>query len=666
MFKNLFSPVVINKTEIKNRIVYPSLGLLYSYDRKLNEKYFNFYAERAKGGAGIVTVGPVGIDEVGSGFLAVAIDSDEAIPSFKYLADLIKRSGAKAWIQLFHAGGYSHSILIGKKQAIAPSAIYNPYTKETPREMTIDEIKEVQEAFINGAERAKEAGFDGVEIIGSAGYLITQFLSPLRNRRSDHYGGSFENRVRFVREIIEMMRTRLGVDFPIIIRMAGNDLVPGSNTDFETPEFAKVYEKAGVDALNITGGWHESRVPQLSMELPRGGFAYLAGNIKRSVSIPVICSNRITDPFLAEQIIKDDFADMVCLGRVLLADPYWPQKALEGRVKEIRPCVSCSQGCTDQVFAGKPVFCIANPRTGFEGERNIRVSNSPKKVMIIGAGPGGLEAAATAAEAGHDVEIYEKSGMIGGQLKIACKPPHKSELYELIRYYNEMLNKYNIRVNLNTEADISMIKNKKPDFIIAAEGAEIALPPVDGIDGKSVISAWDILKYDPPLGKKIAIIGGGAVGLETAEFIAMKGTISPEVLYFLFKYEVETAERLRELITSGSKEVTVFEMLPKAGKGVGKSSRWVLLGNIDRLKVKVETGVEVKSVRDGIVKFVRDGKEDIREFDNVINAAGARSVRKIADKLEETGIPYKIIGDSVRPAQINDAIHEGFLSALNI
>ena len=265
MLDILFSPITINKTEIKNRIAYPSLGLLYSLDGKLNDRYIQFYHERAKGGAGIVTIGPVGFDFVGSGPIALQIGTDEAIPAFQKITRLIKDEGARAWVQLFHAGAYSYSKLMGGDDPIAPSPVYSNYSKLVPREMTIEDIQEVQDNFVNAAERAREAGFDGVEIIGSAGYLITQFLSPLKNQRTDEYGGSFENRVRFPREIIEKMRKRLGPDYPISIRMAGNDFVPGSNTDEDVPAIAKIYEEAGIDLINVTGGWHESKIPQLSM-----------------------------------------------------------------------------------------------------------------------------------------------------------------------------------------------------------------------------------------------------------------------------------------------------------------------------------------------------------------------------------------------------------------
>lgn len=666
MFPNLFSSIKIGNLEIKNRINYPALALLYSYDRKLNDRYINFFRERARGGAGIVTVGPVGIDFIGSGVGLLAIDNDEYIPSFSILTKAIKNEGSRAWIQLYHAGAYALSIMTGQKQAIAPSAVFSGYSRETPREMTIDEIKTVQEAFVRAAERARDAGFDGVELIGSAGYLITQFLSPLRNKRTDEYGGNFENRIRFPREIIEMMRKRLGPDYPITIRMAGNDFVPGSNTDTETPLFAQVYEKAGINAINVTGGWHESRVPQISMELPRAAFSYLAQNIKNAVSIPVMASNRITDPFSAEQMLVDGMADIINLGRVLLADPYWPQKAAEGRTDEIRPCISCSQGCMDELFIGHPVSCLANCEAGFEQSRHISRTDSPKKVMVIGAGPGGLEAAVRAAESGHNVSLYEKSDCIGGQLWIAGTPPYKNELWELIRYYEAMLYKYNIEVCLENEVDINFIKKDKPDFIIAAEGAEPAEPPIDGIDDPLVFNAWDVLANDPKLGRRIAVIGGGSVGLETAHFLGMKGTISPETLYFLFKYNAEPAERLRELITKGNKEITVFEMTMKAGRDVGKSNRWILMANIDLHNIKIKFNAKVTSLKNGLVKYEQMGKEQNMQFDNIVTAIGSKPVRKIADSLEVLGIPYKIIGDSAKIGQINNAIHDAYLAVMEI
>lgn len=666
MYKYLFSPISINQLEIKNRIAYPALGLLYSYDSKLNDRYYNYFAERARGGAGIVTVGPVGIDELGAGMVALSIANDEAIPDFSKAVKMIQAEGARAWIQLFHAGAYAYPFLINNQQPIAPSAVYSPYSKTTPKEMSLKDIERVQKAFADAAMRAVESGFDGIEIIASAGYLLTQFLSPLTNKRTDQYGGSFENRLRFPTEVIQATRKKLGSDVPLTVRMAGNDFVPGSNTDSETPLIAKAYEAAGVNAINVTGGWHITRVPQLPMELPRAAYAFLALNIKNAVSVPVMASNRISDPESAEKILRDGYADMVNLGRVLIADPAWPKKAFEGRAHEIRPCVACSQGCTDQVFNGMPVFCAGNPQAGFEKDRQILPTTSPKRVMVIGAGLAGLEAAVTAAQIGHKVEIYDKDSDIGGQLWIAGAPPHKKELLEFIRYYGAMITKYDIPLYLNTKISVDDIANKHPDYVIVAEGAKPLLPNIKGINTPGVMTSWQVLKENPPMGKEVAIIGGGAVGLETALFVAAKGTISPDILHFLFEYEAETSERLRELMFSGTSRVTVFEMLPKAGADVGKSTKWVLFDKLNRYGVKILTQAKVLSIGERKLTFDQAGELKTLPFDSIIVASGSQTVRELSDDIKKLNIAYSTVGDCIKPGKINDAIHGGFLAALAV
>ena len=666
MYRYLFSPIKINQVEIRNRIAYPALGLLYSFDSKLNKKYYNYFQARAAGGAGLVTIGPVGVDFLGSGLPFLSLAKDEAVPDFKKATDLIKAAGAKAWVQLFHAGAYTHPFMINNEQPLAPSAVFSNYSKAEPREMTLADIKTVQEAFTATAERAKEAGFDGVEIIGSAGYLITQFLSPKTNQRTDEYGGDFENRVRFPRELIELMRRRLGPDFPITIRMAGNDFVPGSNTDLETPGFARVYERAGVDAINVTGGWHETKVPQLPMQLPRSGLAYLALNIKKAVSVPVIASNRISTPAEAERLIRDGSADMVNLGRVLLADPDWPVKAQEGRADEIRPCVACSQGCTDMAFKGQAVFCVTNPRSGYEGKRNIEPAETVKKVMVVGAGLAGLEAAVTAAQRGHKVSLYDKADRIGGQIWLAAAAPHKGEFLELVRYYRAMLAKLSLPVHLNTEVDAALIQAEKPDFVVVAEGAEPHYPNIAGAADPQVLTAWEVLGDEVKVGPRTAVIGGGAVGLETALFLAQRGTLTPEALHFLMFYQAETPERLRELMLSGSIRVTVFEMTPKIGQGIGPSTKWVLLGQLQSHGVKMLTGAEVKSVAGGLVKYVKDGQEAEAAFDNIVLASGVRPVGRLSAEMDKLGVAHVAVGDCVTPGRINDSIHGGFKAAVKI
>ncbi len=666
MFKYLFSPIVINQLEIKNRIAYPALGLLFSYDSKLNDRYDAYFRERARGGAGLVTVGPVGIDDIGAGLAALSLATDDAIPDFQKLTKIIKAEGARAWIQLFHAGAYAFPFLINNQTPIAPSAVYSNYSKTTPREMTLEDIERVQTAFAQAAGRAVEAGFDGIEIIGSAGYLICQFLSPKTNLRTDAYGGSFENRLRFPTETIACTRTQIGPDVPLTIRMAGNDFMPGSNTDAETPAIAKAYEAAGVDALNVTGGWHETRVPQLPMELPRAALTYLALNVKKAVNVPVMASNRISDPYTGEKILRDGGADMINLGRPLIADPEWPNKAKAGRPEEIRPCTGCSQGCTDQIFNGLPVFCVGNPQAGFENERQLIPAQDPKRIMVVGAGLAGLEAAVTAAQIGHQVKVYDKSPDIGGQIWIAGAPPHKQELLELLRYYRAMLRKYDIPVFLNSPVDAAFIRENAPDHVIVAEGAKALLPPINGADDPSALSSWDVLGDNPPLGQEVAVIGGGSVGLETALFVAAKGTLTPEMLHFLFEYEAESPERLKELMFAGTSQVTIFEMLPKPGKDHGKSTKWVLLGKLKRYGVDIITDATVQSIKNGVVSYEKDGEIRSRTFDSVILAAGSQAVQDLTRAVAPLNIPYTAVGDCTQPGKIDDAVHGGFLAAIGI
>lgn len=666
MYKRLFQPITINKLTLKNRIAYPSLAVVFSLDRKITDRHVDYYREKARGGAGLVTFGPAGVDDIGSGFIAPVISTDESIDSFKRVADAIHEEGAAAGIQLFHAGTYAGPIMMDKKPPIGPSAVYSNYARQVPREMTIEDIQQVQESFIDAAVRAHKAGFDSVELIGSAGYLICQFLSPLKNQRTDDYGGSFENRLRFPLEIVAGVKKVLDDKVALIMRMAGNDFVPGSNSDIETPRIARAYQEAGVDALNVTGGWHEARLPQMTPDLPRNGFAYLAGNIRQAVDIPVIASNRITAPENAEKLLADGYADMANLGRVLIADPYWPNKAKAGIPEQIRPCIACLQGCMDNILSGKPLSCIVNPRAGYEGVRRVEKANQAKSVLVVGAGPAGLEAAVTAALAGHRVDLYEKQADIGGQLHLAAAPPHKQEILEIIRYYRTMLDKTGVTLHTGVDITADDISKIRPDHVILAQGAKALIPPIEGFDAPCVVNAWDLLRENRPLGKEVAVIGGGSVGLETAAFIAEKGTISPDVLHFLFTYEAASMERLKQLTTEGFSQVTVFEMLPKAGKDIGKSSKWVLMGDLARRHVAIKTGAKVLSLKNGEVVFEVEGERQSEKFDNIVLALGSKSVDNLSESLENFGIPFTRVGDCASIGKIDNAIHGGFLAAAGI
>jgi 2,4-dienoyl-CoA reductase (NADPH2) len=642
------------------------MGTLFSMDQKLNERHVRFYERRAEGGAGIIIAGPVGIDFIGSGAIALSLMDDSYIPSFRELADRVHAPGAKLMVQLFHGGRYTFSFMIEGQQAIAPSAVRSRYTGEEPREMTREDIEKVQDAFAQAARRAMEAGVDGVEIIGSAGYLISQFLSPVTNQRTDEYGGSFENRARFGVETIRKVRAAVGDDYTVTIRVAGNDFVRGGNTNVESAQYCKLFEEAGVDGINVTGGWHEAFVSQLTMEVPRGGYAYLAGGIRNAVNVPVISSNRITDPETAERILAEGMADMVALGRVLIADPDWPLKSKGGRAKQIRPCVGCMQGCMDKIFTGQPLCCLVNAEAGLEGEREIKPAEQPKMVMVVGSGPGGLEAARVAAVAGHDVELYEKATRIGGQLAVAGAPPGRGEFLGLVDYYEALLPGLGVKIHTGVELDVEGIKKKNPGALIIAEGAEPIMPNIPGADQPFVISSWEFLANHTAVGKRVAVIGGGAVGMEVAMQAARIGTIHPKVLEFLMFHRAESDERLHELVRKGTKEVTIFEMLPKAGQDVGKSSRWVWLHDLREREVRIVTSARVEAIEPDGVVYAVEGDTRKEPFDSVIMAVGSKPKTVLSEGLKQAGVPFRAVGDCNKPRLIIDAVHEGYLAAVDL
>lgn len=666
MLRKLFSPININKVEIKNRVAMPAFGLLYCDDRRPNDRLVNFYEARAKGGCGLVIVGGVGIDLIGSGAILPTIESDDYIPDWERMAHAVHKHDSKLFLQLFHSGRYSHSMLIGGQQAVAPSAVRSRYTKEEPRALSQEEIVEIEDKFAAAAVRSKKAGADGVEIIASAGYLICQFLSPITNLREDEYGGSFENKTRFGCEVIEKVRDAVGPDYPVIVRVSGNEFMPGGNTNVEIVEVCKVFEKSGVDAINVTGGWHETKVPQLPAMVPRGAFTYLAVGIRREVSVPVFSSNRIVEPDQAEQVLLDGIADMVCVGRAQIADPEWSNKGRDGKAEDIRPCVGCLQGCMDRLFTGKPVECLCNPQAGYEAERKLHRVKKPKTVVVIGAGPAGLEATITAARRGHHVTLFDEAPEIGGQLPLVAAPPGREEFGRLLSYYRHQSKLPGISLKLGKKVTMQAIRRTRPNTIILATGSSQLVPEIDGVDRPEVSMAWDALLEKVDLGKSVAVIGGGAVGIETAIAIADKGTISGDTLKFLLKHEAEDIETLKKIATRGTRKVTVIEMLEKIGKDIGMTNRWVFLKELDILGVEVITGATVKAIADEGVAYEKDGDTHTLNVDNVVLALGATPNEGIEEDLKKAGFNYEKIGDVKKPRKILDAVHEGFLAAMEI
>ncbi|MBV5339249.1 MAG: FAD-dependent oxidoreductase [Deltaproteobacteria bacterium] len=666
MIDPLFEPITINRLVVKNRIYMPAMHMNMAGNYAVSDRLVDFYAERARGGAGMITVGYATVDALSGNPGNIGAHKDVYIPGLTRLASAIRDNGARSSVQLNHAGRYNHSMLTGGKQPVAPSAIASRLTRETPRELEIPEIEEIIGSFAQAARRVKESGFDAVEILSGTGYLISEFLSPLTNKREDCYGGDFNNRVRFGLEVIAAVRSAVGEEFPLLVRMNGNEFMKGGSSRTELQNYAVKLAEAGVDALCINVGWHEAQVPQIVTEVPRGVFGYLARGIKELVAIPVIASHRINDPDLARGMIADGYCDMVAVGRALIADPYFPEKARSHHEADIVHCVACGQGCFDNIFKMKAVECLCNPRAGYERIRTITRCDTPLNVIVIGGGAAGMSAAISAAERGHRVTLHESGDHLGGQLLLAGAPPGREEFLELAADLERQLELSGSTVVLNSTVDDQLLKTSHPDAIILATGGLPITPPIPGAVLPHVVQAWDVLTDFVATGKNVVVIGGGAVGIETALLLAEKGTLSGEALKFLLVHGAESVEDLYGLATRGSKVVTVIEMLGELGKNFGKSTRWGMMQDVERYGVKTRTTAKVIEITPDCVRIECDGVLEDIPADSVVLAVGTRSNNSLREVVAASGIPFRIVGDAVQPAMVFDAIHQGFTAGREI
>jgi len=660
MLEYLFKPVRIGKLELPNRVVMTAMHLNYTPGGKVSERLIAFYEERARFGLSLAIVGGCTVDEYSGSPDMLSLKDDADMDGLKRLAEAVHRAGGHLFAQLYHAGAYAHSVFLGGKQALSPSGVFSRFTKETPREMTRSDIIWVIENFAKAAQRAKDAGFDGVEILGSAGYLISQFLSPLTNKRDDEYGGPLENRMRFGLEVLRAVRQQVGSDFPVSYRIAGNDFVPGSHTNEEAKAFAQALDREGVEAINVTGGWHETRVPQLLMSIPYGAFTYLARGVKEVVNAPVIACNRINDPLVAEEVLRQGAGDLVGMARAFLADPQILEKAKEGRLQDIVHCIGCAQACFDHVFMMRPVSCMLHPRSGREFEIREDKAPRPKKVWVIGGGPGGMMAASTAARRGHDVTLFEEKEQLGGQLLLAGAPSMRSDFRRAVKDLEMQLRNSGAKVRLGQRMDRGKIRRGRPEVVIVATGARPIVPDIKGVELGNVVSAWEVLEGKVPVGREVVIIGGGAVGCETALHICESGTISAETLKFLAFQKAESWEVLERLITRGWRRVTIVEMLERIGQDIGISTRWAMIQDLHRLGVRVITGAKAKEIQPDGVLIQRGEKEEKVPCDTVILAVGSRPLDEISQKIVGFVPEIHVIGDAKTPRKALDAIWEGY------
>ena len=644
----LFTPVKIGNLEVKNRIVFPPMVSGHAkQDGKVTEDHLDWYGARAKGGVGLIIVELTPVVQRGSaGPVLLGMWDNDFIPGFQELTKKVHAYGAKIFIQLAHAGRQTAKAFTGGQLPVAPSAIScplrEPTTKEIPQELSIEEIEEIIEQFGHAARRTREAGFDGLEVHGAHGYLISAFMSAYTNKRHDAYGGDLEGRMRFPLQIIRRIRREVGGDFPMTFRYCGNEYVPDGRTIEESRRIAPMLVAAGVDCLHISAGVYESFWSQIPPYGTREGVhADDAATIKRAVNVPVITVGRIKSHEVAEEILEQGKADMVALGRQLICDPDWPLKVAAGEFEDIRPCIGCTQACINRgIVQGQPASCIYNPAAGMERKAEIRRTETPKKVLIIGGGPGGLEAARVAALRGHHAMLFEKSKELGGRFNLACIAPFKQEFSAAIKWFSNQVNKLGVHVELCKEVTPELVDQMGPDVVIVATGAITPMPSIPGIDREKVVLGEDILAGRANLGNRIVILGGGGIGTEVADFTAQRG-----------------------------KDVTIIEGLPEIGvpTGIPLLVAQMLIPRLRGYGVKMMTGASVKEITDETVVVNVDGREEIIEgIDQVIVAMGAKPVNELAAKLEGKVPEIHTIGDAKVPRTAFEATQEGAEAARKI
>ena len=641
MLEHLFSPIKIGTMEVKNRIVLPPMTVGYGApDGTVTERHRDYYEARAKGGVGLIFTEAAAVHaERKYGLFPLGLYDDAQIESWSELAEAVHRHGAKLAPQLMDPGPEGIMLLTGK-QPEGPSAVAGRGVFRTvPRELSVGEIEAVIDDFAEAARRARDAGMDGIQIHAAHGYaMVGSFMSPFFNKRTDDYGGSLEGRLKFLLDIIQAVRDRVGRDFPIAVRISGDERRAGGRTLQETQFIARILVEAGVDALEVSGG----TIPFVFWAVVAPGGTPLALNapfaeaIKQVVDVPVICVGRINTPQIAEFVLETGRADMVSMGRALNADPELPNKAAAGRFEDIVPCVGCNVGCIGSVTKGMGASCIVNTATGREKEMVIVPTQAPKRVLVAGGGPAGLEAARVAALRGHEVTLCEREEKLGGQVNLASVPPFKQEISQVIKYLSRQARKAGVKLELGKEVTPELVDELKPDVVIVATGASPLRPSgMPGIDKETVVTAWDVLAGKAAAtARNVVIVGGGLVGCETADLMA------------------ETTDNLAVAPT----DVTVLEMLDDVALDGMAEARHLLLERLHAKRVRILTKAEVTEILDDGVVFVRNGQqESIRGAENVILAMGARALDDLSASIKDKVDEVHVIGDAKEPQRVLQA-----------
>ncbi len=663
-YPHLFEPLDLGFTTIRNRTLMGSMHTGLEEEKGGYEKMAAYYGERAAGGVGLIVTGGIAPDISGwTGPFASRLTNKRTAEKHRIVTEAVHRHGGKIAMQILHTGRYGYHPF-----CVAPSPVKSPISPFKPWALSNRGIDRTISHFARAAKLAQFAGYDGVEIMGSEGYLINQFIAKRTNFRTDEYGGSYENRIRFALEVVRAVRASVGREFIIIFRLSMMDLVEGGSTWPEVVQLAKALEKEGVNIINTGIGWHEARIPTIATMVPRGAFTWVTKKMKGEVSIPLITTNRINMPEVAEQILADGHADMVSMARPFLADPELVIKAEQGREDEINTCIGCNQACLDHIFQRKLTSCLVNPRACHETELNYLPAKAVKKIAVVGAGPAGLAASTVAAKRGHNVTLFEAAGEIGGQFNIAKQIPGKEEFYETIRYFQRQIEITGVDLKLNTKADEAALSQF--DEVILATGIIPNTPRVPGIDHPKVLSYLDVLRDKRQVGKKVAIIGAGGIGFDTAEFLTHSGpSTSQNIAAFLKEWGIDSEneapggiEGVQPHPEPSPREVYLLQRKEsKVGAGLGKTTGWIHRSALKSKQVRMMNSVAYDRIDDQGLHVTVNGKPQLLEVDNVVICAGQHSNTTLHDSLKAKGVTVHLIGGAKLAAELDAkrAIDEG-------